>query len=353
MDIDEIVKKYGYSSPEVTEVINGYQIMLNMQLYAMTVVEKGFDTVWDSKHVLAISKYFAEAKEMFILEIKKGIKVRIIADVTHENLGTIKELLDITEIRHIGGLVGSFGILDRRQYMIFTTYTNDSEQPEQGIFSSVKKFVEQQQYVFDNLWKRAIPAKLRINELEHGIIPDFVESISDSSEINRIFFELMDSASNEILLFFTNDHALSRVRNAEGFFIFLKKALHRNVGIRILTEDSYGGVIQNEISKNILSSTGKNLLKDYENSIQIRHITESVKANQTLMIVDDRYCFVIESKDDDNIMSNKDDVNHNNNSSGKSFLAGEFANYTNIRSSIWTNTCIFETYWTKSFLTAS
>ena len=83
MDIDEIVKKYGYSSPEVTEVINGYQIMLNMQLYAMTVVEKGFDTVWDSKHVLAISKYFAEANEMFILEIKKGIKVRIIVDVTH------------------------------------------------------------------------------------------------------------------------------------------------------------------------------------------------------------------------------------------------------------------------------
>jgi two-component system, OmpR family, sensor histidine kinase VicK len=352
MDIDEIVKKYGYSAPEVTEVINGYQNMFNMQVYAMTVVEKGFDTVWDSKHVLAISKYFAEAKEMFILEIKKGIKVRIIADVTHENLGTIKELLDITEIRHIGGLVGSFGILDRRQYMIFTTYTNDSEQPEQGIFSSVKKFVEQQQYVFDNLWKRAIPAKLRINELEHGIIPDFVESISDSSEINRIFFELMDSASKEILLFFTNDHALRRVRNAEGFFIFLKKALHRDVGIRILTEDS-NGVIRNEISKNILSSTGKNLLKDYENSFEIRYTTESVKADQTLMIVDDRYCFVIESKDDDNIISNKDDVNHNGDSSGKSFLAGEFANYTNIRSSIRTNTCIFETYWTKSFLTAS
>ncbi|MGB7956936.1 MAG: hypothetical protein WCF23_23425 [Candidatus Nitrosopolaris sp.] len=91
-----------------------------------------------------------------------------------------------------------------------------------------------------------------------------------------------------------------------------------------------------------------NLLKDYENSIQIRYITESVQANQTLMIVDDRYCFVIESKDDDNIINNKDDVNHNNNSSGKAFLAGEFANYTNIRSSIWTNTCIFETYWTKS-----
>ncbi|MGB7956935.1 MAG: hypothetical protein WCF23_23420 [Candidatus Nitrosopolaris sp.] len=47
----------------------------------------------------------------------------------------------------------------------------------------------------------------------------------------------MDSANNEIRLFFTNDHAISRVRNADGFFIFLEKALHHDVGIRILIED--------------------------------------------------------------------------------------------------------------------
>ena len=75
MEINNLIKKYGYSAPEVTEVINDYENMHDMQLYAMTVVEKGFDTVWDSKHVLAVSKHFADAKEMFIAQIKKGIKV--------------------------------------------------------------------------------------------------------------------------------------------------------------------------------------------------------------------------------------------------------------------------------------
>ena len=94
--------------------------------------------------------------------------------------------MDITEIRHIGGIVGSFGIMDGRQYMIFTTYTDITDIPEQGIFSSVKRFVEQQQYVFDNLWNQATPAHIRIKELETGIQPEVLHTIKEPDEIIEI-----------------------------------------------------------------------------------------------------------------------------------------------------------------------
>jgi hypothetical protein len=45
MELDEIKLRYGFSAPETTEVINGYENMPMMQLYAMIVVEKGFDPV--------------------------------------------------------------------------------------------------------------------------------------------------------------------------------------------------------------------------------------------------------------------------------------------------------------------
>jgi len=35
MEINDLIKKYGYSAPEVTEVINGYENVHDMQVYAM------------------------------------------------------------------------------------------------------------------------------------------------------------------------------------------------------------------------------------------------------------------------------------------------------------------------------
>ena len=40
---------------------------------------------------------------------------------------------------------------------------------QQVIYSNVKEIVEQQHYVFDSFWNRAIPAEMRIKQIEEGI----------------------------------------------------------------------------------------------------------------------------------------------------------------------------------------
>ena len=81
--------------------------------------------------------------ETLPMMLKVGIRLN--SDLNHTGHGS--KLLHLSKLKSV-----------RFSYPFISkgtcpTYTNDSEKPEQGIFSSVKKFVEQQQYVFDNLWK--------------------------------------------------------------------------------------------------------------------------------------------------------------------------------------------------------
>jgi len=322
MEIYDLIKKYGYSAPEVTEVINGYENVHNMQVYAMKVVEKGFDTVWDSRHVLVISKHFADAKEMFISQIKRGIIVRIIADITHNNLGNIKELLDMTEIRHIGGLVGSFGIMDSRQYMIFTTYTDSTDVPAQGIFSSDKRFVEQQRYVFDNLWNQATPAHIRIRELETGIQPEVLNTIKDPNEIIEIGNKLVASAKKEILVLFHTANAMLRQTKDGVIDLIIENAVKYKTQVKILVPIEYK-------IKNILHRL------EQISGIQIRNIKKSMQTRITILVVDRTYSLVIELKDDTKQSSNK---------------AIGIAAYSNSKSTVLSYVSIFESLWKYSEL---
>jgi signal transduction histidine kinase len=322
MGINDLIKKYGYSAPEVTEVINGYENVHDMQVYAMKVVEKGFDTLWDSRHVLAISKHFADAKDMFISEIKRGIKVRIIADITHNNLGNIKELLDMTEIRHVGGLVGSFGIMDSRQYMIFTTYTDSTDVPAQGIFSSDKRFVEQQRYVFDNLWSQATPAHIRITELETGVQPEILHTIKDPNEIIEIGNKLVESAKKEILIIFHTANAMLRQTKSGVIDLIIENAIKHKTQVKILLP------IEDKI---------KDILHRLEqiSRIQIRNIEQSMQTRVTILVVDRTFSLVIELKDDTKQSSNK---------------AIGLAAYSNSKSTVLSYVSIFDSLWKYSEL---
>ena len=81
------------------------------------------------------------------------------------------------EVRHLSGITGNFGLLDRKQYVV-TMFSAYDKPPEQAFFSNSKSFVEQQQYIFDTLWEKAIPARIRIRQIELANEQEFTRSIS-------------------------------------------------------------------------------------------------------------------------------------------------------------------------------
>jgi hypothetical protein len=64
--------------------------------------------------------------------------------------------------------------------------------------SALRDLVEQQQYFFDMLWRKAIPAKQGIKEIEHGLKREFMETIQDPHEVQTILNNILRSANEGV-----------------------------------------------------------------------------------------------------------------------------------------------------------
>jgi hypothetical protein len=69
-----------------------------------------------------------------------------------------------------------------------------------AIISNAKALVEAQYFLFQTLWNQAIPAQQNIREIEEGIKPPFTETLRDPHQIQKLVFDLVNSAKQEILM---------------------------------------------------------------------------------------------------------------------------------------------------------
>lgn len=103
----------------------------------------------------------------------RGVRQRHITEITPENITDCKKLMKFQELRHLDGLKGYLSILDGK-VLGSHAYSQQHELPH-AVASTVRVFVEQQQYFFETLWNKAIPAKQRIKEIEEGAKREFVK----------------------------------------------------------------------------------------------------------------------------------------------------------------------------------
>ena len=99
----------------------------------------------------------------------RGVKVRFLAEINSTNVRYFKKLVTIAELRHLEGIRSNFSVSEREY--IGSVIPQDSSPLPQLIYSNAKAIVEQQQYVFDILWGKSIPALQRIKQIEQGL-PD-------------------------------------------------------------------------------------------------------------------------------------------------------------------------------------
>ncbi len=90
------------------------------------------------------------------------------------------------------------------------------------IHSNIKVFVQQQQYFFNSIWQKATSIKQKIKEIEKGIKPEKIETMTDSSEIGSKYLSILEKATNEILLIFPTLNFMQR-QFLIGVFQVLKK----------------------------------------------------------------------------------------------------------------------------------
>ncbi len=179
-------------------------------------------------------------KDNYLKARSRGVKIRFVTAITKDNIHYCKELSTIVdEFRHLDNIKGSICINDF-EFLGSTTW-RESQLLNPVIYSNEKEVVEQQQCIFDTLWKKTMPYDQRIMEIEEGIIPKVIETINNPLEIQNKIHDLLNSANNEILIIFSTSNAFRRLEKT-GFIQKLIEIRQNKpwIAIKILTPKDIG-----------------------------------------------------------------------------------------------------------------
>jgi hypothetical protein len=204
-------------------------------------------------------------------------------------------MVERMELRHLDAIKGNFSISDKKTYLGAASM-NDGEPPTEGIRSTSKVFVEQQQYFFETLWGKAIPARQRFKEIEQGAKTEFVEIVRDARQIEAICFDLIKRAEEEIEMLFSMTNASRLQMNTGALKLLQEAALSRGVKVRILIpvndDDNETAIMPNET-----------IYKLKESGVDIRQIKKEkqlypLQNKLTLLVVDQSVCLTTELEED-------------------------------------------------------
>jgi hypothetical protein len=105
---------------------------------------------------------FEPIKKAFLDAKKRAVHLRYLTENTKHNLSYCKELIEIVhELDHLDGIEGNYMVSESEYIAPLILYGKIASQ---AIYSNIKRIVEQEQYVFDNLWNKAILGGLRREE---------------------------------------------------------------------------------------------------------------------------------------------------------------------------------------------
>ena len=189
--------------------------------------------------------------------------------------------------------------------------------------SKFKELLGQEQYISDPFWNKVIPTEQEIREIEKEESEKsenyILQIIRDPAEVQKLGFELIRSAKEEILIIFSTANAFHRQIRVGGAKLLREVTMaKKDLNIRILAP-------QDERIKEVSSELKQQLKK-----IEVRHVEESLQTKITVLIVDRKYSLSIEFKDDTN-----DSV----------YEAIGLATYSNSKSTVVSYISIFESLW--------
>jgi two-component system, OmpR family, sensor histidine kinase VicK len=223
-----------------------------------------------------------------------GAKFRYITEIKKDNIKYCKELMKVGQVRHLDGIRTNFVVTDS-EYTSSAVMQQVHAHPE-IVYSNVRSIVEQQQYLFENLWNNAIPAERRINEIEEGIELEKTYVLQDPHNIQKLFLDLVRSARHEVLLILPTVNAFLREHRIGVIRLLMYAVREHNVNVRILTptSDVIDYILKNEVTPFQEGERRKN----YDIRSINRSPEETSVSTVTIMVVDKKESLVFEKTDD-------------------------------------------------------
>jgi two-component system, OmpR family, sensor histidine kinase VicK len=287
-------------------------------------------------------------KEARINAKNRGVKFRYITDITKDNISYCKQIIKEfdAEFRHLDDVKGNFEINDGGKEYIATATLQKAKPLKQLIYSNVKEIGEQQQYVFNTLWNKAISSEEKIKEIEEGIEPEFTEIIRNHDDSQSLEWDLLEATKEEIQIIYSTIKAY-KLQESLGVMDYLAKLSNSGIKVKLLTpkDSSIEESLQN------LKATS---------TIDINYLETETAIKNKYLITDRKNSLVIELKDkEDNIdnlyhyLRQKEYENYTPRTSSQlaasSTILGT-AIYSNSKSTVLSYISIFETLWRETEL---
>jgi len=256
-----------------TEVLYGEENIMNSILQFLSGEDR-IDACGDSNAPAFVLKVY---KKLMVNAKNEhgGIRLRFLTDIDSENINDCKELMKFAEVvRHVEGIKANFAVRNT-DYIGIATSNAEIQSSIQShiIYSNVKGIIDQQQYLFNSLWDKSIPAEQRIEEIERGVQAEFFEIINDTKRISEILIDLAKSVVNEVVLLLPNDRALIRIDRL-GVVDSLLEASINGAVIKIICPLSEEN---KPIQKKIFNASPNVKLIDGSNSQHGLYISDSIK----------------------------------------------------------------------------
>jgi nitrogen-specific signal transduction histidine kinase len=264
--------------------------------------------------------------EKRVLEI--GAKFRYITEIKKDNIKYCKELMKVGQVRHLDGIRTNFVVTDT-EYSSSAIMQQVHAHPE-TVYSNVRSIVEQQQYLFENLWNKAIPAERKMNEIEEGIELEKTYIIQDPQSIQKLFVDMVKSVQHEVLLILPTVNAFLREHRMGIIQLLMQAVRERSVNVRILTPTN--DVIDNILKNTVISYQEGERRKDFDLRSINMSPEETAVSTVTIVVVDKKESLVFEKTDD-----TKEDF----------IEAVGMATYSNSKPTVVSYISIFESLWTQ------
>jgi two-component system, OmpR family, sensor histidine kinase VicK len=262
------------SSTMTTEVLYGADNTTEKLLQVFYNIKSSFDACGDSTSP-SVCMGFEPLRNAYLDFKRRGISVRFITEMNPSNISYCKELMKISELRHLDGIKGNFGICDQKEFVAAATIKEQQAVP-QLIYSNVKEIIEQQEFIFESFWTRAIPAKQRIREMEDSTEPEFYEVISDHEKASQVLVDLAKSVTKEALFLLPNDKSMVRMDRLGVIDYLIKAAQKDSIGsIRIICPISE---VNSEIIKKVSEKAPKIRILNGNNSPYGMYIVDNQRA---------------------------------------------------------------------------
>lgn len=219
-------------------------------------------------------------------------------------------------------------VIDETSYKFDTTSCITMFKRFRSIYGNdFKELLEQQQqFISDPFWNRAIPTEQEIREIEKETGLDksnTVQLIRDPVKIQKIALEIGKAARDEILIIFSTANAFYRQVKLGAIQSLKEVVEERGIKIRMLIpkEESIEESVQ--------------ILKQQHRKIDIRYIEPGLQTQVTVLVVDRRSSLIVELKDD---------------TKESSYEVMGFGTYSNKKATVLSYVSIFESLWKQSEL---